>query len=163
LPIERTLTVSGLAADRQRVRGRRRLGAKRHLARLEPRASHVDGDLAARRHVRMITPLAVSTRIWCFGVSPRRGRSARSSARRCRIAPPRRRRRSRCDSGNHCRERRALDQQDLVAADAEMPVGDAARELGRHRDFLRTPSITTKSLPWPCILAKARRRRVVMG
>jgi hypothetical protein len=47
-----------------------------------------------------------------------------------------------------------LDQQDLVAADAEMAVGDAAALLGGERDGWLMPSNTTKSLPRPCILVK---------
>jgi hypothetical protein len=49
---------------------------------------------------------------------------------------------------------RSFHQQDLVAADAEVAVGDAAALLGVSATVWLTPSNTTKSLPSPCILVK---------
>ena len=50
---------------------------------------------------------------------------------------------------------RRLDHDQLVAADAGMPVGERARRRGIDRDGSRRASSTTKSLPSPCILKKA--------
>ncbi len=48
---------------------------------------------------------------------------------------------------------RRLDHDHLVAADAQMPVGDGARARVVERDRLAArASSTTKSLPSPCIL-----------
>jgi hypothetical protein len=50
------------------------------------------------------------------------------------------------------RAARWLDQQHLVAADAEAPVGDARMSRGRSLMRWLIVSIITKSLPAPCIL-----------
>ena len=48
----------------------------------------------------------------------------------------------------------ALDQQDLVGADAECRSPSARARSGVISMVWRTPSRTTKSLPAPCILVK---------
>ena len=56
------------------------------------------------------------------------------------------------------RRARRLDLQNLVAADAEMAVGDAAQLVAvERRSATRVASSTTKSLPRPCILVNFRR------
>jgi hypothetical protein len=47
---------------------------------------------------------------------------------------------------------RRFDHQDLVGADAEAAVGQAAPLRGRELDLLVVASMTMKSLPAPCIL-----------
>ena len=50
--------------------------------------------------------------------------------------------------------RRPLDDEDLIAADAEPPVGEPPVLRRGEVDVLPMPSSTTKSLPSPCILVK---------
>ena len=128
---------------------------QRNLVPVQLRRAHVDrGQPVAGVAPRSACPRSVRS-VSAVARRSRPSAAARRSGWRCRRRRPASRRRSRRSAA-----RRRLGVAsiigELVEAHAAVPVAERARQRGRHHGRRPRWSMTTKSLPSPCIFRKGR-------